>query len=150
MMFSYGANMRAPALSLFLAASLILNTEQSCAEKWIEFHKESWSHDSKKLKRKLHFSNYSYYDAESLSMSANGDVTVLTRDISQNDRFYVGKGIPEKEVVYKQILLRCSSVKYEVILEDVAESEIHESIGEEIRAGSTYDKLFKRVCNIAR
>lgn len=141
--------MRNPAASLFLATALLLVPCQSFAEKWLEFHRESWSHYSAKLKKKLHFSNYFYYDADSLSRSANGDVTVLIRDVSHNDRFYVGKGIPEKEVVYKQILLKCMSRKYEVILEEGNGSEAPETIGEEIPAGSVYAKLFSRVCKVS-
>lgn len=135
-----------PIIPLFLATALCLIPSQVLAEKWVEFHRESWSHYSVKLKRKLHFTNYFYYDADSLIRSANGDATVLIRDISHNDRFYVGKGIPEKEVVYKQILLKCMSRKYEVVLEDLGDSAETESAGEEIIAGSVYDKLFSRIC----
>lgn len=142
--------MRKPVASLFLSATLFLAPSQVFAEKWVEFHRESWSHHSAKLKKKLHFSNYFYYDADSLSRSANGDVTVMIRDISHNDRFYVGKGIPEKEVVYKQILLKCMPRKYEVILEESDDSDAPESTGEEIITGSVYDKLFSRVCGTSR
>jgi len=138
--------MRDSAISLFLAASLSLLPCQALAETWVEFHRESWSHYSAKLKKKLYFSNYSYYDSDGLSRASNGDVTVMIRDISHNDRFYVGKGIPEKEVVYKQILLKCKSRKYEVILEEGDDQETPESIGEKISAGSVYDKLYKKVC----
>lgn len=142
--------MRFPRLSLVLSFCLFLVSGEACAERWVEFHTESWSHYSRKLKKKLYFSTISHFDADSLSRSENGDVSVEIRDISRNDRFYVGKGIPEKEVVYKRILLRCVTRKYEVVVEDGAGTETHESVGDEIKAGSVYDKLHRKVCDGGR
>jgi len=129
-----------------MAFSLLHKPSASHAEKWIEFHAESWSHQSKKLKRKLHFSTHSYFDADSISRTATGDVTVWIRDVSRNDRFYVKKGVPASEVVYKQILLRCRTQKYEVMLDEGAEIDGQESLGEDIKSGSVYDKLYRKVC----
>jgi len=130
-----------------MAFSLLHKPSASHAEKWIEFHAESWSHQSKKLKRKLHFSTHSYFDADSISRTAAGDVTVWIRDVSRNDRFYVKKGVPASEVVYKQILLRCRTEKYEVMLDEGAvEIDSQESLGEDIKPGSVYDKLYRKVC----
>jgi hypothetical protein len=132
---------------LFLVAVQICAlTDDSFAEKWVEFHSESWNHASHRLNKKLRCSSKSYYDDTSLKRDANGNVSVWTRDVSLNDRFYVGKGIPEKEVVYKQILLRCKTNKYEVILGDGSDIETQETVSEEIRSGSVYEKLYRLIC----
>ena len=128
-------------LSLLLVCASLAN-----AETWVEYHRETWHHYSKKLKKKLYFTNHSYYDADSIKRIDKGDVRVVIKDVSMNDRFYVGRGVPEREVVLKQILLRCTSRRYELILEDGTELDIHESVGERIPTGSVYEKLFKGVC----
>jgi hypothetical protein len=137
--------MRHIALTLLLATTLCMDPGRASAEKWVRFHTESWHHDSQKLKKKLRFSSTAFYDSDSISVAANGDVTVWIRDVSHNDRYYVGKGIPEKEVVHKQIRLRCSVRKYDVLLGD-EEDGLQEAVSEEISSGSIYDKLYKRVC----
>jgi len=138
--------MKVKFVLLLLVFSLPHKPTAAHAEKWIEFHAESWSHQSKKLKRKLHFSTHSYFDADSVSRTATGDVTVWIRDISRNDRYYVQQGVPASEVVYKQILLRCRTQKYEVMLDEGSESYSKESFGEDIKSGSIYDKLYRKVC----
>lgn len=142
--------MRYTALPLLLAVSLFIAPGSVWPEQWVGFHTETWSHNSVKLKKKLHFSSHSYFDADSISRAANGDVTVWIRDISHNDRYYVGKGVAEKEVVYKQVHLRCNSGRYEVLLGDGGVPEGEETVSEEIKPGSAYEKLFKRVCSVSQ
>ena len=137
-----------PAPILILTAMLLCGlANESFAGKWVEFHSEAWSHASHRLNKKINCSSKSYYDDSSLKRDAKGNVSVWTRDVSRNDRFYIGKGIPETEVVYKQILLRCKANKYEVILGDESDVEAQESVSEEIRSGSVYEKLYRRVCS---
>lgn len=143
---SVSANMKTKYALLLIVFCLLQEPPASHAEKWIEFHAESWTHQSKKHKRKLHFSTHSYIDTDSISRTATGDVTVWIRDISRNDRFYVRKGDPASEVVYKQILMRCKAQKYEVMLDEGAETDGQESIGEDIKSGSIYDKLYRKLC----
>jgi len=45
------------------------------------------------VKKKLNFKNRYYYDVDSLKMSSSGDVDVWVKEISMNDRYYVGKGV---------------------------------------------------------
>lgn len=142
--------MKFSMVSFLVAVGMSVTPCSVHAEKWLEFHTEVWSHSSQKLKKNLHFSTASYYDADRIKRTANGDVTVWIRDISQNDKFYVGKGVPEKEVVYKQIRLRCNTRKYEVILEEDNAVELQETANEEIRSGSVYEKLFTILCPVAR
>jgi hypothetical protein len=131
---------------LMFVALMCVRPGDGFAEKWVEFHAESWSHVSQKLRKQIRCSSTSYYDAASIKQDVNGDVSVLTRDVSRNDRYYVGKGTPEKEVVYKQVLLRCRARKYEVLLGDDGDTETQETVSEEIRSGSVYEKLYLRVC----
>ncbi len=119
-------------------------------ERWVEFHAETWSQFSQKLKKNLQFSSHSYFDDDRIRRSADGEVTVWIRDVTHNDKFYVGKGIPEKEVVYKQVVLRCMSRRYAVILGENGDVEVQETASEEVRAGSAYDKLFNRLCTVSQ
>lgn len=139
-------NLKHPVIPLLMAAILCILPCEVPAGNWVEFHAESWSHSSQKLKKQLRCSSQSFYDATNIKRDANGDVFVWTRDISRNDRFYVGKGVPEKEVVYKQVLLRCKTRKYEVILGNDSEAETQETVSEEIKSGSAYEKLYNKVC----
>lgn len=140
--------MRFNVAALLLAICFCGAPRQVCAEKWLKFHAESWHHSSQKLKKKLRFSNYSYYDIDSIKKSGNGDISLWIKDVSHNDKFYVGKGVPENEVVFKQVLLRCSSRKYEVMLGDDEEAGLQEMVSDEIKTGSVYEKLFKKVCAV--
>lgn len=116
------------------------------AERWVEFHSESWSSRSEKLGRDLQFGNRHYFDADNLKSGVNREILVPIREISQNDRFYVDKGVPEREAVYKKILLNCDARRYEVLLEGDYEAGTNEASGDEIKTGSLYDKLFVLVC----
>jgi hypothetical protein len=119
----------------------------SSAETWVEFHSGTWNYKSQKLKKKLKFRNSSYYDADSLKRSAAGDVDVWVKEVSMNDRYYVGKGVPSSEDTFKKIHLWCGAGKYEILTSDAEEAGANEAVGEEVVPGTMYDKLFRTVCN---
>lgn len=131
--------------SITAAIILLCSPAYVCGERWVEYHFETWSYQSEKLNRKLTFSNYYYFDIDSLKRNSDGDTNVRLREVSQNDRFYVGKGAPAKEAVYKEVHVRCSVKRYEVLVEG-DEAETHESMSEPITPGSMYERLFARVC----
>lgn len=135
----------------FIAVILVsLLPVSASAEKWVEFHSESWSSGSEKLGRDLLFCSRHYYDAENVKAVGNRGFLISIREISQNDRFYVDKGIPEKEAVYKQILLDCDARRYEVLLEGDFDAAANEASGDEIKTGSMYDKLSILVCKVKK
>jgi len=126
-----------------LVFTVMLLPSSALAEKWVEFHAESWNHYSQRLNKKIQFNNYSYFDKDSVAATKNGDIKVRIMDVSHNDRFYVGKGVAEKEVVYKEIVLRCASGKYAVLIGDEEEGE---PVSDDIKSGSAYHRLFLRLC----
>src|SRR6185369_11018575 len=123
------------------AALLGLFPLESSAETWVEFHSEKWNYKSQKVKKKLKFRTRSYYDADSLKRSPSGDVDVWVREVSMPDRYYVGKGVPESEEILKQMHFWCGARKYEVMTPDVEGAGMNETLGEEVKAGSLYEKL---------
>lgn len=116
------------------------------AENWVEFHTEKWSRTSGKLSKKLYFSNRYSYDAESLVKGSSGDITLWVKEISANDRYYVKKGSPQSETVFRKIHLWCRLKRYEVIQVDSDEDGANELLSEEIKAGSYYERLYQAVC----
>jgi hypothetical protein len=117
------------------------------AETWVEFHSEKWNYKSKKVKKKLNFKNRSYYEADSLKRSSAGDVDVWVKEVSMNDRFYVGKGVSSSEEVIKMMHFWCAAGKYEIIVANEEDAGTNEALGEEVKPGSLYDQLFKIVCS---
>jgi len=130
----------------YMALTFILPLTAS-AETWVEFHSEKWNYNSQKVKKKLNFKNRSYYDADSLKRSSAGDVDVWVKEVSMNDRFYVGKGVSSSEEILKQMHFWCAAKKYEIIVADEADEGMSEVLGEEVTPGSLYDKLFGIVCS---
>ena len=117
------------------------------AETWVEFHSEKWNYKSQKVKKKLNFKNRFYYEADSLKRSSAGDVDVWVKEVSMNDRFYVGKGMPSSEEVIKMMHFWCVAGKYEIIVANEEDAGMNEAMGEEVKPGSLYDKLFSDVCD---
>ena len=129
----------------FPALLIVFMPLSSFAESWIEFHNEKWSNKSGKLKKKLTFSNRYYYDAGSVVRTPAGDMTLWVKEISDNDRYYVKKGVPQSETLFRQVHLWCKLKRYQIIQADVDDGA-NETMSEEIAAGSYYDKLYKAVC----
>jgi hypothetical protein len=115
-------------------------------ERWVEFHGEKWNFNSEKLNKRLKFRNIFFYDADHLARGKNGDVTVWIKEVTNNDKFYVGRGAPEQETTYNQIRIRCSAKKYLVLVDDGSDSEYTDTMSEDIVPGSYYDKLSSAVC----
>ena len=120
----------------------------SSAETWVEFHTGKWNFKSPKLKKKLKFTSSSYFDADSLKRTVAGDVDVWVKEVSMNDRYYVGKGVPSSEDTFKKIHLWCGAGKYEILTSDAEDAGTNEVVGEEVIPGTMYDKLLKKVCNV--
>lgn len=115
-------------------------------ERWLEFHAEKWNYKSEKLNKKLQFKNVYYYDADNLLRGKNGDVTVWVKESLANDSYYVRKGAPAQETIYKNIRISCRSKGYEIVSADGGEAEYSESMGDAITPGSCYDQLQSIVC----
>ena len=115
-------------------------------EKWVEFYAEKWNYKSERVNKNLQFRNVYFYDADNLAVGRKGDVTVWVRELAKNDRYYVTKGVPEQETVFKNIRIKCDSKKYEILLGDGSEGEYSESTSENIKPGSCYDKLHSIIC----
>lgn len=128
-----------------LAVMIILLPLLSYAENWIEFHTEKWNQKSGKVKKKLNFSDRYYYDSETMVRLPSGDITLWVKEISDNDKYYVKKGAPQNETLYRQVHLWCSLKRYQIIQADV-EDGANETMSEEIKPGSYYEKLYKVVC----
>lgn len=133
------------SLIVTVICCLFLITESSSAENWTEFHTESWSFYSEKLRKKLNFKNYFYYDADRLRRGKNDGLQVWVKEISANDRFYVGKGDPEKEISFRQLKLWCEKRKFIVFMGE-SDFELDESLGAEINPGTQYAMLYDRLC----
>jgi len=133
---------------LFLAVVFVTLAQMTYAESWIDFHTEKWSRKSGKSGRKLLFSNHYFYDAESIKRSSSGDVTLWIKVISDNDKYYVKKGAPQSETVYRNVHLWCSLKRYEVIQIDTDTDGANELLSEEIKNGSYYEGLFNAVCSV--
>jgi len=116
------------------------------AENWINFHTEKWSRTSEKLSRKLNFANSYFYDAASMVRTAPGDMTLWIKEVSENDRYYVKKGAPKSESVFRKVHVWCTLKRYEVLQADSGEEGANELLSEEIKAGSYYEMLHKAVC----
>lgn len=129
------------------AACILSLCGAALGEQWHEFHREKWHYKSAKLKKKLQVVNIHYYDADSLRRSDEGDVSLWVKELSKNDRYYVGKGEPAQETIYKNVRIRCPLKKYEILTEDGVEFESLDSMSEAIAPGSVYDKLHAIVCN---
>jgi len=76
-----------------------------------------------------------------------GDVTLWIKVVSDNDRYYVKKGAPQSEAVYRKIHVWCALKRYEVIQEDSETDGPNELLSEEIVNGSYYERLYKAVCS---
>jgi hypothetical protein len=132
--------------SYFAALAIVFLPLSVYAENWIEFHQEKWSQKSGKQNKKLTFFNRYYYDAESLAATASGDITLWTKEVSDNDKYYVKKGTPKSETLFRQVHLWCKMKRYEVIQADSGDGGANESMSEEIKSGSYYESLHKAVC----
>lgn len=132
-----------PVAAIILCQFLL--AEGPAAEQWTEYHAESWSYYSAKLHKKLNFTNRFLYDADSIRRDRNGDLRVWVKEIYENDRFYVGKGNPEKETSFRQLQLWCEKRKFIAVMGE-KDFELDESLGDEIRPGTQYVKLFDCLC----
>jgi len=136
-------------LRVFFGAAVIISFATTVySENWIDFHTEKWSRKSVKTGKALLFSNLYFYDAESLVKTSSGDVTLWIKVISDNDRFYVKKGAPQSEAVYRKVHVWCALKRYEVLQGDTDTDGPTEVLSEEVKSGSYYEKLYKSVCNL--
>jgi len=134
---------------VFIVAIVIVSLPAFAhAETWINFHAEKWSRTSGKLGKKLNFANRYFYDAASIVITAPGDITLWIKEISENDRYYVKKGAPKSETVFRKVHVWCALKRYEVIQADTEEEGANELLSEEIKAGSYYEMLHKAVCKL--
>jgi hypothetical protein len=135
--------MRFPWLIILL---LLLSPATLCAEVWVEYHTDRWNYKSSRAGKKLKFRNSYSYDADSVKTAANGDVRVWVREAAVNDRYYVGKGAAENEVLYKRLYLWCGLKKFELITDGESEGGEHQEMSDEIIPGSSNEKLYLRLC----
>lgn len=134
-------------VKIFLVTNMIVALPlMAFAENWIEFHQEKWSYRSGKLNRKLKFSNRFYYDAQSLARTSSGDVNLWVKEVSANDKYYVKGGDSDSETIFRKIHLWCGIKKYEIVQADEEDVVLNESMGEEIKPGSSYEKLYFAGC----
>jgi len=131
----------------FIAIASVSLSTMAHAENWIGFHTEKWSRKAELSSKKLLFSNHYYYDAESMVKTSAGDVTLWIKVVSDNDKYYVKKGAPKSEVVYRKIHVWCALKRYEVIQADTDSDGPNELLSEEITNGSYYERLYKTICN---
>ena len=134
--------LKVPLVTIMLVA-LPLTT---FAENWVGFHREEWSQKSGKLKRKLNFSSRYYYDVESLVRTAAGDAILWVKEVSDNDKYYVKSGNPQSETTFRKVHLWCKTKKYEIIQADEESVILNESMSEEIKPDSSYEKLYYAGC----
>jgi hypothetical protein len=130
----------------FLAVAIVLLSALAHAENWIDFHTEKWSRKSSKTGKKLLFKNHYLYDAESMVRTASNDITLWIQEISDNDRYYVNKGAPQSETVFRKVHVWCTLKRYEVLQADTFEEGANELLSEEIKVGSYYERLHETVC----
>jgi hypothetical protein len=116
------------------------------AEAWVEYHVDKWNYKSSRIGKKLKFRNSYSYDVDSVKITAAGDVRVWIREIAGNDRYYVGKGAEENEVLYKRLFFWCGLKKFEIITDEEGEGGEHQEMSDPIITGSAYEKLFLRLC----
>jgi len=133
-------------LGCLIILSLILTPVTLCAEEWIEYHTDTWNYKSSRAGKKLKFRNSYSYDADSVKTTAKGDVRVWVRETAGNDRYYVGKGAAENEVLYKRLYLWCGLRKFEIITDGESEGGEHQEMSDAIIAGSSNEKLYLRLC----
>lgn len=131
---------------LFSVSLILLLTQFASAENWVEFYNEKWSQKSGGGRKKLVYSNRYYYDGDSLLKKTSGDITLSVKEVSENDRTHVKKGAVESETLFRQVHLWCKLKRYEVLQSDTDGGEANESISEEIRSGTYYEKLYQAVC----
>jgi len=139
--------MRIMLRAYFIALAVVSLSTLVHAENWVDFHTEKWNRKSDLSSKKLIFSNRYYYDAESMVKTSAGDVTLWIKVVSDNDRYYVKKGAPQSEAVYRKIHVWCALKRYEVIQEDSETDGPNELLSEEIVNGSYYERLYKAVCS---
>lgn len=140
--------MSAKFRSTFLALAVVLLPGFAAAENWVGFYTEKWNRTSGRSGTKLDFSNSYFYDADSIVRSASGDITLWIKEVSENDSYYVKKGAPRKETLFRKVHLWCSSQRYEVIQDDTDGDGANKLLSEEIKAGSYYEKLHGTVCRL--
>lgn len=116
------------------------------AERWVEFHKEKWTQKSGKSGKKLAFTNRYFYDPESLIKSKTGNIMLSVKEISESERSSAIKKGPESETLFRQVYLWCNLKRYEVLQSDIDVGEMNESMSEEIKSGTYYEKLHLAVC----
>lgn len=125
---------------------LLLNSVTLRAEAWVEYHVDNWNYKSSRVGKKLKFKSSYSYDADSVKTTSNGDVRVWVRETAGNDRYYVGKGAGENEVLYKRLYLWCGLKKFEIITDGESDGGEHQEMADAIIAGSSNEKLSVRLC----
>lgn len=118
----------------------------SRGESWVEFHKEQWSQKSGKLKKKLTYVNRYFYDGDNVVRTGAGDVTLWIKEVSYNDSYYVKKGVPQTEDLFRKVHLWCGTKRYEILQDELDGGGANERISEEIKAKSYYEQLYKVFC----
>ncbi|NVN98203.1 MAG: hypothetical protein HXX17_02690 [Geobacteraceae bacterium] len=109
----------------------------------MEFHKEKWTQKSGKSGKKLICSNRYFYDSESLVKSKSGNITLCVKEISES---FANKKSAEGETLYRQVYLWCKLKRYEVMQSETDGDDMNESMSEEIKPGTYYEKLHQAVC----
>lgn len=117
-----------------------------CAEEWVEYHTAKWNYKSSTAGKKLKFRSSYSYDADSVKTTPKGDVKVWVRETTGNDRYYVGKGAAENEVLYKRLYLWCSLKNIENITDGESEGGEHQEMSDPIMTGSANEKLYLKLC----
>lgn len=130
----------------FLTFAMVSLSTLAYGENWIEFHTEKWSKKSGKSGKKLNFSSSYYYDADTVARAPSGDLTLWVKETDSNDKYYVKKGEPQSESLFRQIRFWCRLKRYEVIQADTDDGGANELMSEEIKSGSYYESLYKTVC----
>lgn len=131
---------------LFSVSLIVVLAQFASAENWVEFYTEKWSQKSGRGRKKLFYSNRYYYDGDSLLKKTSGDITLSVKEVCENDRTHVKKGAVESETLFRQVHLWCKLKRYEVLQSDTDGGEANESMSEEIRSGTYYEKLYQAVC----
>lgn len=123
----------------------VLAAGNAAAENWVDFHSERWSFYSQKLQKKLYFKNRFFYDSDSVRSSGKDELRVWVKEISDNDRFYVGKGNPAKETSFRHLQLWCEKRRFMLIVGEAPVAQ-DESLSEEISPGTQFAVLYDRLC----
>jgi hypothetical protein len=117
------------------------------AEKWVDVYSETWLYQSSKSRKKLNYRSDYAYDADNLQKSLAGNVTVWLREVADVAGKTKGKKIPERETTFKKVHFWCAAKKYEIISADESEGGLVEAMGEEVRPGTIYEKLYDACCD---